>query len=99
MTNLRIKVALIAIAFIALSGAFNQARAYPNCTNKCETGHQACVDWCNAHNKTLHSRLQCIGNCGDYWHNGKNPQSIGPSDPRNSPPSGPAQVNPPPKAQ
>jgi hypothetical protein len=99
MTNLRIKVALIAIAFIALPGAFNQAQAEPKCTDKCDKGFNACIDWCEAHNKTAPSLSKCKVQCARYWLSGKNPQSIGPSDPRNSPPSAPAQVNPPPKAQ
>ena len=100
MTNLRAKVPLIAVAFIALSGVFNEARAdLPNCTHKCVDGYKACTAWCVNHNKTAKSRELCDIRCGDYWLSGKNPQSIGPSDPRNSPPSGPAQVNPPPKAQ
>jgi hypothetical protein len=98
MTILRAKVPLMAIAFIAFSGVFNQASALQNCTGKCETGYQACTAWCNTHNKTVASRTTCDIRCGDYWLSGKNPQSIGPADPRNSPP-GPAQVNPPPKAQ
>ena len=34
MTNLQIKLPVIAIAFIGLSGSFNEARAYPNCTGE-----------------------------------------------------------------
>ena len=99
MANLRTKIAFTAIAFIVLSGVFNEARAaLPNCTNKCEDGYRACTAWCVDHNKTPKSREKCDWACGRYWLSGKNPQSIGPSDPRNSPPSGPAQVNPPPKS-
>ncbi len=59
----------------------SQAIAMQNCTGKCETGYNACTDWCIAHNQTYNSRRSCDIKCSDYWLNGKNPQSIGPSDP------------------
>ena len=96
MTNQRAKVALIAIAFVALSGVCNEAKAI--CTNKCQKGWDACNAWCAEHNKTTASQTKCALKCAAYWDSGKNPQSIGPSDPSNAR-SGPAQVNPPPKAQ
>jgi hypothetical protein len=96
MTNPWAKVPLIAIAFMALSGVCNEAKAI--CTNKCQTGWTACLDWCSAHNKTRPKIAKCAMQCEKYWNSGANPQSIGPADPRKHP-SGPAQVNPPPKAQ
>lgn len=98
MTNLWVKAPLIAFAFVALSGVFNEARALENCTGKCPDGYKACIGWCDAHNKTEKNLRTCHIRCSDYWLSGKNPQSIGPADPRKSP-AGPAQVNPPPKAQ
>jgi hypothetical protein len=46
------------------------------------------MDWCNdpANNKTTNSIVKCEDKCTAYWESGKNPQSIGRSDPN---PSGP----------
>jgi hypothetical protein len=97
MTHLRAKAAFVAIAFVALFAVVNQVQAEPKCTNKCEIGWEACNNWCYAHNKTAPSQAKCLIQCSHYWLSGKNPQSIGPADPSNAP-SGPAQVNPPPKS-
>src|SRR5262249_41042052 len=59
MTNLWAKVPLIAFAFVALSGVFNEASALENCTDKCETGYKNCIAWCLDHNKTYKSRMKC----------------------------------------
>jgi hypothetical protein len=98
MINLGNKAFVIAIALIALFGVLTEARAYPDCTNKCATGYDSCMDWCAGHNSTQKSLSKCEGQCWNYWRNGKNPQSIGPANPTTHP-SGPAQVNPLPKGQ
>ena len=93
MTKSLIKPLVAAIAFVAVFGVFDEASALPNCTGKCEDGYRACTAWCSAHNKTAKSRELCDIRCGDYWLSGKNPQSIGPADPRKSP-AGPEQAKP-----
>jgi hypothetical protein len=96
MINSPTKGALMALAFVALSGVFSEARALQNCTGKCEAGYQACTTWCTDHNKTAKSRELCDIRCGDYWLSGRNPQSIGPSNPTGSP-TGRGQITPLPK--
>jgi hypothetical protein len=85
----------LSFAFLVSFGFFTEARAI--CTGTCLSGYLACFDWCNDHNKTLKSRMKCAAQCEAYWNSGKNPQSIGRSDPSNPPPkTGPVQVENPP---
>lgn len=60
------------------------AESLPNCTGACVTGFNKCTAWCEKHNKTTKSYMECFSNCIDYWHSGTNPQSIGRGDPRQS---------------
>jgi hypothetical protein len=76
-----LSLAVLSVAYLVSFGFFNEANAI--CTNACQTGMHACLDWCNAHNKTNRSQAICSFKCADYWLSGKNPQSIGRSDPVN----------------
>lgn len=91
-----LSLAVLLIAFLSSFGLSSEAWAI--CSNKCQKGWDACNSWCADHNKTTNSQTKCLLKCAAYWDSGKNPQSIGPSDPSNARP-GQAQVNPPPKAQ
>ena len=96
MTKLRIKLpavlllATLSFAFLVSFGFLNEAKAI--CTNKCQTGYLACLDYCSAHNANFTPGLaKCANRCQKYWDSGKNPQSIGRPGPPNSPPR---KVNP-----
>ena len=80
-----LSLATLSFAFLGSFGFLNEAKAI--CTNKCQTGLNACSTWCLEHNKTGASILKCNEKCGDYWNSGRNPQSIGRPGPPN--PSGP----------
>jgi hypothetical protein len=100
MTKYRIRL-LVVLSLAVLTVAFvvpwSSTQADINCTGKCITGYNACIDWCNKHNKTDKSQLECSLKCDDYWHSGKNPQSIGRGDPTNPPQKiGPGRVKNPP---
>jgi hypothetical protein len=86
----------LSFAFLVSFGFLTEALAI--CTNKCATGYHACQTWCTDHNKTFNSQLKCSLACDAYWlDSGKNPQSIGRSDPSNPPPkAGPVRVENPP---
>jgi hypothetical protein len=96
MMILRIKLptalslAALSFAFLVSFGFFNEAKAI--CNGKCNAGYVACQKWCTDHNNTLNSQLKCGQRCDDYWLSGKNPQSIGRSDPNQSEP--PRKVDP-----
>jgi hypothetical protein len=101
MMKSRIKLPILSLAFllIAFLSSFGlSSEAWAICNNKCQKGWDACNAWCADHNKTTNSQTKCLLKCASYWDSGKNPQSIGPSDPSNARP-GQSQVNPPPKAQ
>jgi hypothetical protein len=86
---------VLSFAFLVSFGFFTKAQAI--CTNQCQIGWLVCFNWCQDHNKTVSSRLKCSAKCDAYWNSGKNPQSIGRSDPSNPPPkTGPVQVENPP---
>ena len=80
-----IRVLLVAIAFL---GMFGGEAAWALCTKKCQTGWDACNNWCADHNKTTNSQSKCLLKCAAYWDSGRNPQSltIDPGNP-NKPPS------------
>jgi len=80
--------AFLSIALIGSFGFFTEAWAI--CSNKCLDGWEACSNWCDAHNYRLTSKIKCYNQCAAYWNSGKNPQSIGRSDPPN--PSGPPRI-------
>jgi hypothetical protein len=73
--------AILSIAFLGSLSCI--AEALPKCNDVCIRGFNACLDWCNAHNKTDASNLKCGAQCNKYWLSGKNPQSIGRPDPVN----------------
>ena len=75
---------VLAIVFLSWFSVF--ADADTNCTGKCATGHSDCIGWCLFNNRTTKSGEKCQARCDAYWYSGKNPQSIGRSDPH---PSGP----------
>jgi hypothetical protein len=77
--------ALLISAMLLLLGPTETSAARDNCTGSCITGLNACLAWCNSHNKTNRSQFICTGKCGDYWLSGKNPQSIGRGDPTKPP--------------
>jgi len=82
-----LSLATLSFACLVSFGFLTAAWALNNCTGKCVDGEVACMDWCNAHNKTSSSHFKCTAKCEAYWESGKNPQSIGRSGPPN--PSGP----------
>jgi hypothetical protein len=102
MTRFRIQVPAalsMVVLSIPLLVSFNgPAEAIMNnCSGACLTGMLACLDWCDAHNRTSHNIAVCKYKCDVYWNSGKNPQSIGRSDPSNPPPKpGPGREEDPP---
>lgn len=52
------------------------SEAWAICTNKCQTGWDACNAWCVDHNKTTNSQSKCLLGCAVYWDSGKNPQAL-----------------------
>jgi len=56
-----------------------------------------CIDWCDAHNKTSKSRIQCYHGCDNYY-SGVNKVSAAPpsSNPTATPIGGAGQASPPP---
>ena len=75
--------AILSVAFLASLTFVAEARW--KCDDTCQRGFQACLDWCNSHNKTDASILKCGAQCNKYWGSGKNPQSIGRPDQTNPP--------------
>src|SRR4051812_19616492 len=53
-----------------------------------------CIDWCDAHNKTSKSRIQCYHGCDNYY-SGVNKAQLPPAV-TPTPGSGSGQVSPPP---
>jgi hypothetical protein len=101
MTKFQIKlpvaVSVLTIVLVVSIGFFNEAKA--KCTNKCQTGYLACLNWCSANNGNFTPGLgRCSIGCQKYWDSGKNPQSIGRSDPSYHPPRkvGPGKLKNPP---
>ena len=71
MTKLRIKLpavlllATLSFAFLVSFGFLNEAKAI--CTNKCQTGYLACLDYCSAHNANFTPGLaKCANRCQKY---------------------------------
>jgi hypothetical protein len=56
-----------------------------------------CIDWCDAHNKTSKSRIQCYHGCDNYY-SGVNNVSSAPPPVSPTPGTGTGQVSPPPKS-
>jgi len=73
----------LSVAFLVWSSV--SASALSICTTAaCDRGYQACVDWCDAHNKYNASLSLCKVRCGDYWHDDRS--SIGRPNPTSGPP-------------
>jgi hypothetical protein len=102
MIKLRIKLraifslAVLSVVFLGSFGFFSDAWAI--CTNKCESGYNACLAFCDSRNITGSKKwFKCGMQCDKYWIlSGTNPQSIGRGDPTNpTKKPGPVQVKPP----
>ena len=69
-----LSLTVLSIAFLSSFGLTSEAWAI--CSNKCQTGWNACNAWCSDHNKTSNSLNKCLFKCAAYWDSGKNPQSF-----------------------
>lgn len=79
-------LAALSFAFLVSFGFLTEAWAI--CNNNCFAGFIACLDWCEHHNKTNKSKGICSAKCDAYWDSGKNPQSIGRTNPPGPPRKG-----------
>jgi hypothetical protein len=94
-TKLPAVLSLVALSFAFLGsfGLFTEAWAIENCNNVCESGHTKCNIFCDSNNNIGGEKWKkCLAQCDKYWYSGKNPQSIGRSDPHPSEP--PRKVDP-----
>ena len=83
------------IVSVVFLGSFG-GEAWAICTNKCQSGWDACNAWCADHNKTTNSQSKCLLKCAAYWDSGKNPQSltVDPGNPNKPPNYTPKPVTP-----
>src|SRR5664279_1500961 len=78
----------LAVLSAVFLGSFG-SDAWAICSNKCQTGWNACNAWCGDHNQTTNSLTKCLFKCAAYYDSGKNPQSmkIGGLNPTTPPPN------------